>query len=131
MTEAGKAQLGKYELRATLDHLGITHSDLEVLNAFTRVQPDAAQLYPVLGVLRAMRQKRRDVAEKAKNIALSQQRGKGSGRKLRAAGKSPKGKRKSPKGAPGRPTLMGVESEPQEGGPGANVDRVDKNTRPA
>ena len=82
----------------TLDHLGITHSDLEVLNAFTRVQPDAAQLYPVLGVLRAMRQKRRDVAEKAKNIALSQQRGKGSGRKLRAGGKSPKGKRKSPTG---------------------------------
>ena len=131
VTEAGKAQLGKYELRATLDHLGITHSDLEVLNAFTRVQPDAAQLYPVLGVLRAVRQKRRDVAEKAKNIALSQQRGKGSGRKLRAGGKSPKGKRKSPKSAPGRPTLMGVESEPQEGGPGANVDRVDKNARPA
>ena len=98
---------------------------------FDPMQPDAAQLYPVLGVLRAVRQKRRDVAEKAKNIALSQQRGKGSGRKLRAGGKSPKGKRKSPKSAPGRPTLMGVESEPQEGGPGANVDRVDKNARPA
>ena len=80
-----EARLEAYDMRHTFDHLGLTHSDLEVANTLSHMVADTEGKYSVLGLLKQLRTVRRAAKRKSDNLENSKRK---SGKKL--GGKVPR-----------------------------------------